>query len=112
MRFIPVPSAFITYSCCDPPRSELKTMRLASGAKLGDVSMAEFVVRRFALFAYQYKGLRQYLATKFAEDESLRDIYNRSGDRDARDFNQQLADEIKRLDELQPNVADMTYMPF
>ena len=71
----------------------------------------EVVVRRFAFFAYQYKGLRQYLATKFAEDESLRDIYNRSGGRDAKDFNQQLADEIKRLDELQPNVADMTYMP-
>ena len=68
----------------------------------------EVVVRRFALFAYQYEGLRQYLATKFAEDER-RDIYNSSG---IRDFNQQLADEIKRLDELQPNVADMTYMPF
>ena len=82
----------------------------------------EVVVRRFAFFAYQYKGLRQYLATKFAEDESLRDIYNRSGNTrgtfsapraegNARDFNQQLADEIEQLDELQPNVADMTYMP-
>ena len=76
------------------------------------LSSPELVVRRFAFFAYQYKGLRQYLATKFAEDESLRDIYNRSGDRDDRDFSQQLADEIKRLDELTPNVADMTYMPF
>ena len=69
----------------------------------------EVVVRRFALFAYQYEGLRQYLATKFAEDKSLRGIYKY---RSAGDFNQQLADEIKRLDELQPNVADMTYMPF
>ena len=80
-----------------------------------DLAPPEAVVRRFALFAYQYKGLRQYLATKFAEDESLRDIhelrdiYDRSG---ARSFNQQLSDEIKRLDDLQPNVADMTYMPF
>ena len=82
-----------------------------------NLAQPEVVVRRFAFFAYQYKGLRQYLATKFAEDESLRDIYNfrdiynQSDDGNARDFNQQLADEIKQLDELQPNVADMTYMP-
>src|SRR6478672_1973822 len=41
------PSEFITYSCCDPPRSLSNTIFDPSGEKLASVSMPGEVVRRW-----------------------------------------------------------------
>src|SRR3954470_11073096 len=43
------PSEFITYSCCDPPRSLSNTILDPSGEKLGSVSIPGEVVRRRAI---------------------------------------------------------------
>lgn len=74
-----------------------------------DLASPEFVVRRFAFIAYQYKGMRQYLTAKFAEDEVFNGLHGRSG---LRVFDQQIADELARLDEIRPSLPDKTYTAF